>query len=255
MTLVPLQHRFDGPQHAPTVLLVPEFGAKWSMWEPQMPELTRTSRVLRINHRGHGTSPAPEGAYTVAELGEDILALLERLGLDRLSIVGFGLGGMLATWIASTSPDRVNRIALVAAAPCTPIAHHWRDIGARAREGGMTSVSSEVTTSWFTPPWADERPDIVVRMVEEFEAVEPAGYSGCCDAVADHDQRGALARVRAPAVVVSAAHDPLVPPSHGRQLANGIPGARFEVVSGAAHMMGIERPDRVNELLMGHVAR
>lgn len=255
MTRVPLQHRFDGPRHAPTVLLVPEFGATWSMWEPQMPELTRTSRVLRINHRGHGTSPAPEGAYTVAELGEDILALLDRLGVERLSIVGFGLGGMLATWIASNAADRVNRIALVAATPRTPTAHRWRDIGTRVREGGMASVSSEVIASWFTPPWSEERPDIVARMVEEFEAVEAAGYSGCCDAIADQDQRGVLARVRAPAVVMSAAHDPFLPPGHGRQLANGIPGARFEVVARAAHMMGIERPERVNELLMGHVAR
>ncbi|MBB4934294.1 3-oxoadipate enol-lactonase [Lipingzhangella halophila] len=255
MTVVPLQHRFDGPRHAPTVLLVPEFGTKWSMWEPQMPELTRTNRILRINHRGHGTSPAPEGPYTVAELVEDILALLERLGLERLSIVGFGLGGMLATWLASTAPDRVNRLALVAATARTPPVHRWRDIGSRARKDGMAAVSAEVTTSWFTPPWADERPDIVARMVEEFEAVEAAGYAGCCDAVADQDQRGSLARVRAPAVVLSAAHDPLLPPGHGRRLANGISGARFEVVPGAAHMVGIERSDRVNELLMGHVAR
>ncbi len=255
MTVVPLQHRFDGPRHAPTVLLVPEFGTKWSMWEPQMPELTRTSRVLRVNHRGHGTSPAPEGAYTVEELGKDLLALLERLGLERLSIVGFGLGGMLATWVAAAHTDRVNRLALVSSAARTPAAHNWQEIGSRVRKGGMAAVSGEVTASWFTPPWADERPDIVTRMMTEFEALDGVGYAGCCEAIADQDQRGSLARVRAPTVVVSAAHDPLLPPGHGRQLANGIPGARFEVVSGAAHMVGIERNDRVNELLMGHVSR
>ncbi|WP_046469431.1 alpha/beta fold hydrolase [Allosalinactinospora lopnorensis] len=255
MAEVPLQHRFDGPRNAPTVLLLPEFGTRWSIWEPQMPELTRTSRVLRVNHRGHGSSLAPEGPYTTEELVGDVLALLNKLGLERLSILGFGFGGMLATWIASTVPDRVNRLALLAGAPRTPAAHHWRDIASRVREGGMAAVSSEVTRSWFTPAWAEQRPDIVERVVEEFQGTDCAGYAGCCDAIAEEDQRGTLARVRAPTVVMSAAHDPLLPPGYGRQLADAISGARFEVITGAAHLVGVERSDRVNELLMDHVAR
>ncbi|MGI5119772.1 alpha/beta fold hydrolase [Marinactinospora thermotolerans] len=254
MAVVPLQYRFDGPRHAPVVLLLPHLGAKWSMWEPQMPDLTRDLRVLRVNHRGHGGSPAPQGAYSVAELGGDLLALLDTCELERFSVIGAGLGGMLATWLAAREPDRVHRLALLATSAWAPPARRWQRLASQTRAGGTVAVVEEVTRSWFTPAFVDRRPDILARMVEEFESVDRQGYAGCCDALAEGDQRAALSRVRAPTVVVSAAHDPVLPPGHGRRLSNGIPGARFEVVSGAAHLVNVERADRVNELLVAHVA-
>lgn len=146
------------------------------------------------------------------------------------------------------------RLALLSTTTWAPPAQRWRGRGTRARTGGAVAVSDEVTRSWFTPGFAERRPDIVSRVVEEFEATGRAGYAGCCEAIAALDQRVMPARVRAPAVVISAAHDPETPPGHGRRLANALPGSRFEVVSGAAHLVNIERADRVNELLMEHIA-
>ncbi|WP_067969572.1 alpha/beta fold hydrolase [Nocardiopsis trehalosi] len=254
MAVVLLDHRFDGPGNAPTVLLLPSPGAKWSMWEPQMPELTRRLRVLRVNLRGHGGSPPPpRGTPTLADLGADLLDLLDAHGLRRLSVVGCGLGGMLATWVAAAAPDRVRRLAYVAAGATAPRSCDWRGRAARVRSAGMAAVSAEATAAWFTPLFAERRPDVVLRMAAEFEGVTADGYAAYCGAVAGVDQQRMLAAVRAPALVVSAAHDPLLPPAYGRRLAAGIPGARFRVVPGAAHLAGIERADRVNELLMGHV--
>lgn len=76
MTVTSLQYRLDGPRTAPVVLLVPPFGARMTVWEPQMPELARNRQVLRINHRGHGRSPAPAGPYSIEELAMDVLRLL-----------------------------------------------------------------------------------------------------------------------------------------------------------------------------------
>ncbi|RCV50777.1 alpha/beta fold hydrolase [Marinitenerispora sediminis] len=253
MAVVPLQYRFDGPRHAPVVLLLPALGTKWSIWEPQMPELTREARVLRVNHRGHGESPAPEGAYTIAELGGDVLALLDRCEVDRCAVVGVGLGGMTATWLAAREPERVSRLALLSTAAQLPPAARWQRLAALARSSGTVSVVSEYTRSWFTPGFADQRPDIVSRLADELEEVGATGYAGCCDAVATVDQRALLARVRAPTMVVSAVHDPETPPGYGQRIAAGIPGARFETVAGAAHLVNIERADRVNELLVEHL--
>lgn len=254
MTVVPLQYRFDGPEDAPTVLLLPPLGTRWSVWEPQMPELTRRYRVLRVNHRGHGESPAPSGGYTVAELGGDVLSLLDEHGVGRLSIIGSDLGGALATWVATAAPGRVRSLFHLTGTARTPRAHWWRAVGERAVNAGMAEIASEVTRSWFTPAFAQRCPDVVSRMVGEFRELDPAGYAGCCAAFAELDQRRLLARVGAPTMVVSAAHDPFLPPGHGRRLADGIAGARFEVVSGAAHLVGIERRDRVNELVRQYVA-
>ncbi|GAA1995164.1 3-oxoadipate enol-lactonase [Nocardiopsis rhodophaea] len=253
MTVAPLHYRFDGSRHAPLALLIPPLGTKWSVWEPQMPELTRTLRVLRINHRGHGATPAPDEPYTMDDLGNDVLTLLDTCEIGRFSIIGAGTGGALASWVAAARPAHVRRLAYVAGTTGAPPALPWGDIAARVRKGGMAAVSAEITRSWFTPEFAEQRPDVVSRMVDEFEGVSPVGYAGHCHALDGLDQRLSLARIRAPALVLSAAHDPFLPPGHGRRLADAIPGARFDVIPRAAHLVGIERADRVNELLMEHI--
>lgn len=254
MAVVALHYRFDGPRHAPVVLLLAPPGAKWTLWEPQMPELTRELRVLRVNHRGHGSSPAPEGAYSMDELGADLLALLDEFGLERISVVGAGLGGMLATWLAASQPRRVARLGYVAGTAAVARRGPWQRLAARARRDGMEAVVDEATLCWFTPGFAEHRPDVVKRLAEEFVGVAAAGFAGWCSAVAGLDQRRLLARVSAPALVVASAHDPTLPPGHGRRLARGLPRARLETVWGAAHLAGIERADRVNELLTEHLA-
>ncbi|XKK41528.1 alpha/beta fold hydrolase [Nocardiopsis sp. ARC36] len=255
MALIPLQYRIDGPRHAPVVLLVPPFGTTMSVWEPQMPELTRDLQVLRVNHRGHGSSPAPAGPCTVADLALDLLGVLEDRGFSRVSAVGAGLGSALLVWIAANSPRSLDRLALLAAAPRTPAVHRWDRIASRVREAGLESVAADVVRPWFTPDMAEDRPEVVARFTEDFARLDPGGYASVCDAVAKLDQRHLAADVRVPTLVVSAAHDPLLPPGHGRRLADGLPDARFEVVPGAAHLLGVERADRVNELLLEHIVR
>lgn len=254
MALIPLQYRLDGPKHAPVVLLVPPFGTKMSVWEPQMPELTRNRRVLRIDHRGHGHSPAPEGPYSIESLALDVLGVLEQQGFSRVSAVGAGFASSLLLWIAANSPRSLDRLALLAAAPRTPPMHSWGRVAARVRSGGMGAVTADVVLPWFTPDLTDERPEVAARFTEDFDGIDPFAYASICDAVATMDQRHLVSGVRVPTMVISAAHDALLPPGHGRRLADGIEGARFEVIPGAAHLLGVERADLVNELLVEHVA-
>ena len=251
---IPLQYRIDGPRHAPVVLLVPPFGTTMSVWEPQMPALIRDRRVLRIDHRGHGASPAVSDPCGIEDLALDVLALLEKLDLSRVSAVGAGFAASLLVWIAANSPRTLERIALLAAAPRRPPAHRWNLLAGRAREAGMESVLADVSLPWFTPDTVQEHPDVVERFTAELARVDPATFASVCEAVHAMDQRHLVAGVRVPTLVVSAAHDPLLPPGHGRRLADGISDARFEIVTGAAHLLGVERADRINELLVGHMA-
>ncbi|MFI6575685.1 alpha/beta fold hydrolase [Nocardiopsis sp. NPDC050513] len=254
MALIPLQYRLDGPRQAPVVLLVPPFGTTMSVWDAQLPVLTRDYQVLRINHRGHGFSPAPDGPYTIGEMALDVLRVLEERDLPRVSAVGAGFGSSLLVWIAANSPRTVHRLALLAAAPRTPRSHRWDRIAARIRAEGLDSVTAEVMLPWFTPDMADEHPEVVERFAEDFGRLDPGAFASVCDAVGAMDLRHLVAAVRAPTLVVSGAHDPLLPPGHGRRLADGIVDSRFEVVTGAAHLVGVERAERVGELLVDHLA-
>lgn len=253
MPVNPLQYRLDGPRHAPVVLLVPPFGARMSVWEPQMPELTGGHRVLRVDHRGHGASHSPEGPHRIEDLALDLLGVLDAEGITRVSAVGAGLSSSLLVWIAVNSPRTIDRMALLAPAARTPHTHRWDRIAARARTAGMQAVTADVVLPWFTPDMYEERPGVATALADDVAGLDPEAFASVCEAVVDMDQRRLIPEVRVPTLVASAAHDPLLPPGHGRRLADGLADVRFEVVPGAAHLLGVERADRVNELLVEHL--
>src|SRR6188472_3087695 len=136
-----LFHVIDGRHDAPVLLLGGSLGSTVEMWLPQVPRLSQRLRVVRFDHRGHGGSPVPPGPYTVAELGGDVLELLDHLGVRRAHYAGLSLGGMVGIWLAAYAPERVDRLALLSTAAYLPPAQGWLDRAAAVRAGGMAAVA------------------------------------------------------------------------------------------------------------------
>ena len=108
-----------------------------------------------------------------------------------------------------------------------------------------------VVGRWFTAPFADTHPDTVARHRAMIAATDPGGYAATCEAIAAMDLRAGLPSVTTPTLVLSGAQDPSIPPSHGRAIADAIPGSRYELLDPAAHLSTVERADAVNELIIG----
>ncbi len=246
MSAVEVHHRVDGD--GPPLLMINSLGADLSMWDPQLPALT-DRRVIRYDARGHGRSPAPGGRYSLADLGADALALLDRLGVDRAEVCGLSLGGMTAMWLAAHAPERVGRIALFCTTAYFPPKSMWADRAALVQAEGVGVVAEAAVSRWVTPGWAASHPTSVARLRDMVAATPAAGYAGACAAIGDMDLRPDLARITAPALVVSGADDPATPPEQGRRIAAGIPGSRFEVLADAAHLATVEQPDAANRLI------
>src|SRR5258705_13918842 len=105
-----VHHEVTGPVDAPVVVLSNSLGTTLEMWDRQR-EALAGYRVVRYDERGHGRSPVPAGPSTIADLGGDLVALLDRLEIERASLVGVSLGGMISLWVAAHHPDRVDRLA------------------------------------------------------------------------------------------------------------------------------------------------
>lgn len=253
MTAVALHHEVAGPDGAPVVLLGSSLGATLELWEPQVPALAERFRVVRFDHRGHGRSPVPPGPYEIADLGGDVLALLDRLGAERASYAGLSLGGMVGMWLGAHAPDRADRLALLCTSAHLPNPT-WAERAAAVRAAGTTEVIADaVVERWLTPSFARERPEVAARLRATLAAQPPEGYAACCGAIERMDLRPDLGAIRAPTLVVAAADDPATPPEHGRVIAAAIPGARFELVADAAHLAGVQRPEIVTALLFDHL--
>jgi 3-oxoadipate enol-lactonase len=225
------------------------------MWEPQLAPLADAGlRVLAYDHRGHGASPVEAGPYTIDELGHDVLAMLEARGIDAFSVAGVSLGGMVAVWLAAHAPERVTALVPCATSPfmAGPL---WSERASAVRAAGtVAAISHTVVRNWLTPEYAEERPDLVAWLVDLLDATPAEGYAGCCEAIDAMDLRDALAQIRAPTLVIAGDQDPSTPAEdHARRIADGIAGARFELLSPSAHLVGVQQPERVTELIRDHV--
>lgn len=247
-----LHHVLEGPADAPPLVLLCSLGSTVDMWAPQRRELADEFRLISVDTRGHGGSPVPDGPYRVEELARDVLETLDDLGVERASFAGVSLGGAIAQWVGLYAPERASSLAMLCTAARFPNADTFRQRAQTARADGVASIADAVVARWFTDDYADAEPDTVARMRDMIAATPAEGYASCCEAVADWDVVDELGGISAPTLVVSGVEDPATPPEHQQILADGIPDARLESVTDAAHLASFQRPDVVTPLLREH---
>jgi 3-oxoadipate enol-lactonase len=253
MSAVQVHHVVEGPAGGRPVVLSGSLGTTLRMWDPQAVALAATRTVVRYDTRGHGRSPAPPPPYTLADLGADLIALLDRCGLERASLCGVSLGGMVSMWVAAHAPRRVDRLVLCSTSAFMGPPEAWAERAAIVRREGTGAVAETVLGRWFTPPFAAARPEVVAGIRADLEATPPEGYAACCEVVGGMDLRTDLGSIRAPTLVIGAEDDPSTPPEHVRAVAAGIPGARLVELQQGAHLVNLETPDVVTGLILEHL--
>ncbi|WP_369173618.1 4-carboxymuconolactone decarboxylase [Streptomyces sp. R28] len=246
-----LQYRFDGPEDAPVLILGPSLGTTWHMWDRQVPELTQQWRVFRFDMPGHGGAPAyPAGS--VADLAGRLLATLDSLGVHRFGYAGCALGGALGIELALRHPERVASLALIAASPRFGTADEFRQRGVIVRTNGLDPIARTSPDRWFTSGFAAAQPAITEWAVQMVRTTDPGCYIAACEALASFDVRSQLSGVTVPTLVLVGSDDQVTGPAEARTLVAGIPDARLAVVPGASHLVPVEQPAAVTDLLVRH---
>jgi 3-oxoadipate enol-lactonase / 4-carboxymuconolactone decarboxylase len=249
---VKLHTRIDGVSDGPPLVLLGSLGTSTDMWTPALAPLVEQFRVFRLDHRGHGESPgAAAGApCTLADLAADVLETLDDLGIARADVVGLSLGAMIGMWLAVHHPERIGRLALLCTS--THLGEPYRARAGLVRSEGMAAVADSVVARWITPGLAERDPALAERLRVMVRGVDAESYAQCCEAIAGMDLRADLARIAAPTLVVAGADDLATPPDHLEVIARGIPGSRFELLPGTAHLATYDQPARVAQLLLEH---
>ena len=231
-----------GPEGAPTVAFSHSVGSAINMWEPMMQALTARYRCLRYDTRGHGGSGASPAAITIDDLADDLVGILDALGIDRAHIAGLSLGGMTGQSVAARYPGRVASLTLIATAAYLPPLDFWEKRAATVRAEGPAAIVDTVMGRWFTEPFRNSRPEIVSEIRKLIVATPVAGYAGCCNAIPKINATARLKEITCPILVIVGADDPATPVAMAREIQDNAPGSQLVVLPQAAHLANLEQP-------------
>ncbi|TDO46655.1 3-oxoadipate enol-lactonase [Kribbella sp. VKM Ac-2527] len=250
---VRLRYAVDGPADAPTVVLANSLGATWSMWDHQLEALTQRYRVIRYDARGHGDSPAPTGPYSIDDLTDDVVALLDQIGAGRVHFVGLSLGGMTGLRLAARHPGRVDRLVVLCTSALLGPAAMWADRAALVRAQGTAAVADAVVARWYTKTFREAHPDVIATAAGMVASTATEGYAACCEAIATMDLTTDLPTITAPTLAIAGADDPATPPEHLEAITAAIPTAHLLVVPDAAHLAPAEQPAPITAAILDHL--
>jgi 3-oxoadipate enol-lactonase len=250
---------YDDQGSGPAVVLLHGFPLCRQMWQPQISTLIDAGyRVITPDLRGFGESEAPDGPYSMEVYADDVVGLLDHLGIDRAIIGGMSMGG----YVLLNLLERYRQRAAGAAFLVTRAAGDDYEGGAKrtklahaAREQGAQPVAEVFSGLLFAPDTPRLRPDLVAQVEGWMMATDVRGLAGGLIAMRDRrDYSDALAAFDLPALVIGAELDKAVPLAHSQLLHERLPDSRLCVISGAGHLANLEDPQAFSACLVDFLA-
>jgi 3-oxoadipate enol-lactonase len=243
----------------PALVLINGWSASGLAWpRAWVRALERDFRVIRVDNRGSGYSRFAPTPFTMADLADDVAAVLDEDEFDRAVVVGMSMGGMIAQEFAIRHHDRLAGLVLIATRPPAPAyapsagSNMVLDLLAPPRrEETLESYFTRLWTMGTGPGFAEREPESIAELVAQIVARptprvmlmhQVRAVNGC-----GHAER--LRRITAPTAIVHGAEDRLIDVVNGRRLAELIPGSQYIELDGVGHLPPLEAPDRLLEVV------
>lgn len=238
--------------NGPPLVLIHALGLDHRLWESQVVQLSSGFDVIAYDVRGHGASDVPAGPYTMQDFVEDLAGLLDALGVETTHLAGISMGGMIAQEFALAWSNRVRSLVLAdTTSEYSPDAR--RQLAERARiaeERGMAPLVEPTIERWFTTEFRHHQPAEVNRILSIFAGMHPLGYAASCRAIASADLTERLVTVTAPTLVLVGSEDRSTTPEMALQIHEHIPGSKYEVMNGVAHLSSVAAPEKFNQAII-----
>lgn len=215
------------------------------LFDPMAGVLGEHRVVMAPDARGHGGSEWDGEPFTIADLADDVAAVVEATADGPVDLVGLSLGGSTAIVLAQRRPDLVARLVLADTTACygPDRAETWAERARRAVEVPREDQLAFQVDRWFTPAFRKRRPDEVARVSDLFLATDAHAHAAACHAFGGLDAEPGLPTIAAPTLVLVGHDDYATPPTMAKTLATAIPDARLEVLEDTRHLSLVGRPD------------
>lgn len=249
----------SGPSDAPPVVLIHGLGLNRAAWQWQEPALADRYRVIRYDLFGHGESQEPPRPPSLSLFSEQLVALMNEVGIGRAAIVGFSLGGMIARRFAQDHPDRAAALVILNS-PHKRSPEAQEAVAARvrqARDHGPASTVEGALERWFTPAFAAANPAMMDQVRRWVMANDPAIYPAVYEVLVEGVEEVVSPDppLTQPTLVITGDEDFGNGPEMTRAIAAEIEGAEAVILTALRHMALAEEPDAVNRPLLAFLDR
>jgi 3-oxoadipate enol-lactonase/4-carboxymuconolactone decarboxylase len=236
------------------LVLGPSLGTTTSVWRSAVAAFSATEpgrrfRVLRFDLPGHGSGPSTREPFSMSELADAVVQLVDDTGGGRFSYAGVSLGGAIGIELALRHPERLTGLALFCTGAKIGTTDSWAARAEQALSQGTASLVVGSAARWFAPGFLARDQAGSSASLHELTEVDDVSYALCADALGAFDRRADLGSIAVPAVAVSGEFDESTPPAQLEALAAGIPGAEYVSIRDAAHLVPLESPTRSAEII------
>lgn len=246
-----LNYQWDGPESGPVVMLSHSLAADLNMWTPQVAPLAAAGyRVLRYDSRGHGRSAVPPGPYTIEQLADDAVDLMDSMDLTGAHFCGLSMGGMVGQSLGARHADRLLSLALCSTSAYMPPRELWQERIEFVSTKGMAAVVDATIDRWFTKAGQARLPDEVQKIRDVYIQTSVEGFCACCAAIRDMDQRDAIRVITTPTMILAGEYDEGTPVSAAKFIHERIAASRLVVTADAAHLQNIEQSEVFTKSLL-----
>jgi 3-oxoadipate enol-lactonase len=247
-----------GAESDPIVCMTHCLSSDGGVWAEQVPVLLANKfRVLRVDMRGHGGSaPAPDDCV-MADYSNDVVKVLDGLGIERVHYIGLSIGGMYGQTLALDHPSRVLSLMLCSTSPnAVPGGEGmWLErFNAVRAAGTVEPVADASMDRWFTPAFKTRDPARWKQIRDAISNTSIPGYISAATAVMKFDVIDQLPRIKAPTIVLCGDGDPGTPPAGNKLIAAQIPDARYFELADARHLANVERREEFNRIMLDWLA-
>ena len=241
-----INYQTFGDAANPALIFSNSLGTNFKMWQPQIDFFQQDFFVICYDTRGHGASSAPQGPYSIDQLGQDVVNLLDHLNVEKATFCGISMGGLTGQWLAIHRPERFNQVVVCNTAAKIGQEQAWNDRAALVREQGLQPIASTAASRWFTEPFIQSNATVVNNLQNDLAAGSAEGYASCCEALAKADVREQLKDITVPVLVVAGQQDPVTTVVDGQFMVERIANSQlFEI--NASHISNVELSNEFNQ--------
>ncbi|WP_104471355.1 3-oxoadipate enol-lactonase [Acinetobacter indicus] len=249
-----INYQTFGDAAKPALVFSNSLGTNFRMWQPQIDHFQQDFFVICYDTRGHGASSAPQGPYTLDQLGQDVVNLLDHLNIEKAAFCGISMGGLTGQWLAINKPERFSHVVVCNTAAKIGEEQAWNERAALVCEQGLAPIASTAAGRWFTEPFIQSNAATVATLSNDLGAGSPEGYASCCEALAKADVREQLKDIQVPVFIVAGQQDPVTTVADGEFMQQRIANAElFEI--NASHISNIEQPEAFNQAVQAFIQR